>query len=167
VRTVKRNPKQARSIVYRNRKYGFAIVFPRWWKSYTVVDRKSYGSPEETLLSFRFRYGGKVYEPVFTLDISNLTGSAWKHRFADSPVMFLCQHNGLTYGYLLPEELPSAFLRPDQQDYDYVKYGRPIHILKKLVAQAPKVLKTLHFIEAPKSKVSCRCLPRRRCRKKR
>lgn len=162
---MRRKPSQTKSIVYRNKKFGFAIVFPRWWKSYIAVNRKPYGSPEETFISFRFRYKGKVYEPVFTIDISNLTGNAWKRQFNDTPVIFLSQHEGLTYGYILPGEVPDAFLRPDQQDYDYVRYGRQIRILKKLVAQAPKVLKTLHFFAVPKSKVAC-CRSSRLRRKK-
>ncbi|WP_274361955.1 hypothetical protein [Paenibacillus thermotolerans] len=155
-----RKPRLTKPIVYRNRKFGFAIVIPRWWKSYTVVDRKIYGKPQERFLSFRFRYKGKIYDPIFTIDISKLTGNAWERYFKDSPVTFLCQYKGLTYGYLLPEELPDAFLKPDKQDYDYAKYGRPIRILKKLVAEAPKVLKTLHFIDGAK----CHCKPSR-CRR--
>lgn len=152
-----RKDRRKRPIVYRNRNYGFAIVFPRWWKPYTVVNRKAYSGPNETVLSFLYRYRGKVYEPIFSVHISELKGSAWKKVFGDSPVTFLGQHGEFTYGYSLPGELPSAFLTSDQQEYDYVSYGRPIRILKKLVAGAPKVLHSIYFIDKPQRIHGCGC----------
>jgi len=150
-----------KQLIYRNRRYGFAILFPSWWKSYVTVDRNVRGTAKEAFLSFRFRYKDKVYDPIFTLDISTLTGKDWKAYFGDSPVTFAGQHQGLTYGYILPSELPSEFLRPDKQKYDYAKYGKQIHILKKLVDEVPIVLRSLHFI--PRSKLSVAgCSSRRR-----
>lgn len=143
-------PTPSSPLIYRNDTYGFTLAFSRWWKPYLSVDDKIYGSPQEASLTFRFRYGRNLYGPVFTLIISNLTGQAWKRYFADSPVVYLCRHNGLTFGYLLPGELPSGFLRPDRLSYDYARYRRPIRILRKLVAQVPKVLKSLHFHRSPR-----------------
>jgi hypothetical protein len=105
----------------------------------------NFGDSKESYIYFLFRCKGKVYDPIFTIDVSPLIGKAWRIYFQDTPVQFISQHKGRTFGYVLPEELPSAFLKPDKSDYDYVKYGRQISILKKLIAQAPTVLKTLRF----------------------
>ncbi|MCI3921069.1 hypothetical protein MO973_12565 [Paenibacillus sp. TRM 82003] len=119
------------------------MLMPGWWKPYAVADRDAVqGNAREAYFSFRFRYRGKTYEPIVTIIISTLTGKARKQYYEDSPVVFLCEGNGLSYGYILPGELPDAFLRPDHMDYDYVKYGRPIRLLKKMVKDAPRVMRT-------------------------
>ncbi|TLS52761.1 hypothetical protein FE782_09045 [Paenibacillus antri] len=149
---MKNKPKMIKTILYQNPKHGFAILFPRWWKQYAVVDRQTYGNGnhQETFLSFHFRYKGKIYDPIVTIVISPLTGKAWRRYYGGSPVSFLAQHKGVTYGFLLAGELPSEFLRPDKMEYDYAKYGRPIRILKKLVSEVPAVVKSLHFIQRSK-----------------
>jgi hypothetical protein len=127
-------------------KYQFAITFPRLWGPYTIFCQKvKLDQSKESFIYFLFRYKGKVYDPIFTIDVSPLIGKAWRNYFQDTPVQFITQHKGRTFGYILAEELPSAFLKPDKSDYDYVQYGRQIHILKRLVRQVPTVLKTFHF----------------------
>jgi hypothetical protein len=122
------------------------ITFPGLWGQHVVFCQKvNFEGPKESFIYFLFRDKGKVYDPIFTIDASPLVGKAWRNYFQDSPVQFISRHKGRTYGYILPEELPSAFLNPDKNDYDYVKYGRQIRILKKLVSQVPFVIKTFRF----------------------
>ncbi|MFC0216193.1 hypothetical protein ACFFK0_27735 [Paenibacillus chartarius] len=138
-------------IKYRNVAYSFSITFPRWWDSYTVVDKTTCSDEPETTISFRFRYRGRVYDPIVTLIITPFNTAEWHHAYADSPLVYLGEHEGRTYAYILPEELPDAFLRSDKQDYDYQRYGRQIKLLKAMVAQAPLVMKSFAFFPSTSS----------------
>jgi hypothetical protein len=100
---------------------------------------------KESWIDFLFRYQGKVYDPIFTILVSPLTGKAWRDYYQDSPVQFIRQFKGRTFGYLVPEELPDAFLKPDKSDYDFVKYRHQIRVLKRLVGQVPAVIKSFRF----------------------
>ncbi|MCM3041237.1 hypothetical protein M3201_16145 [Paenibacillus motobuensis] len=125
-----------------------------------MPDRKiHFIDANESSLSFRFRYKGKIYDSIFRISISPLTGRAWRRFFAPSPVKFLVEHKGLTFGYALPEELPEEFVENE------VKFRRAIQIFEKLVDEVPMVLKSFHFINRPKFEFNrCRCLGREKRR---
>lgn len=139
-------PLLTKPIRYRNAPYAFEITFPRWWEPYTVVDRVKCQDETETTVSFRFRYRGRVFDPIVTIFIEPLSEKEWRDNYEASPFVWLGEHDGRSYAYVLPQELPEAFLKPDKLDYDYRRYGRPIRLLKAIIAQAPLVMKSFKFI---------------------
>ncbi|WP_213529717.1 hypothetical protein [Paenibacillus cisolokensis] len=151
-------PSRSRPIRYYNLKYDFGIDFPRWWGKYIVVARpRTIGG--DVYLPFLFRYGGKIYDPVFTIVISPFGARKWRRRYGDSPLVFIGERRGRSYSYMLPEELPDAFLKPDRSDYDYRKYRMPFRLLTRMVRTAPGLLKSFRL-----SSVRC-CAPRRLTRR--
>jgi hypothetical protein len=141
----KKRANQHASLMYCNRRFRFAFKFPRWWRKYVTTDRPRLYKGE-IYLRFLFRYKGKVYEPVFTIIISPFGAKEWRKRYKDSPLTFLGESRGFSYSYILPEELPDAFLKPDGSDYDYKRFGKPIRLNKKIVNAAPEVLKSFRFV---------------------
>ncbi|MFH5186489.1 hypothetical protein ACHHV8_29905 [Paenibacillus sp. TAB 01] len=139
--------KRPKFMLYRDPRYGFTLRLPRWWKTYITVERQQRLIDAEYGVLFTFKYKGKRYDPVLTLLVYRMTRKQWLEQgYGDSPVVFLAEHNGLLYAYLLPEELPGAFLDPSKQDYDYKKYGTPIRLLKRMVNDdAPHIVTTLRF----------------------
>ncbi|MCC2684640.1 MAG: hypothetical protein K0R75_1539, partial [Paenibacillaceae bacterium] len=69
-----------------------------------------------------------------------------RERYEDSPLTYLGEYAGFSYSYVLPEELPDAFLKPDRSDYDYQQFGKPIRLLKKMVNAVPAILRSFRFI---------------------
>jgi hypothetical protein len=139
-------PLLTKPIRYRNTSYDFSITFPRWWDKYCVADCTRCDDERETTVSFRFRYRGRVYDPIITISIEPISRKEWEQQYEDSPYVWLGEHNGHSYSYMLAEELPEEFLRPDKMDYDYARYGRPIRLMKAMVTQAPFVLKSFTFL---------------------
>lgn len=139
-------PLLTRPIRYRNVPYEFSITFPRWWDHFCVADRTRCVDEQETTVSFRFRYRGRVYDPIFTITIEPITRKEWEKQYEDSPYVWLGEHDGHSYSYVLASELPEEFLLPDKMDYDYARYGRPIRLMKTMVAQAPLVLRSFTFL---------------------
>ncbi|WP_052487081.1 hypothetical protein [Gordoniibacillus kamchatkensis] len=133
-------------IRYRNVPYAFEITFPRWWEPYTVVDRLRSRHEAETTVSFRFRYRGRIYDPIMTVVIEPISEKEWRAAHKESPLVWLGERDGRSYAYVLAEELPEAFLRPDKLDYDYRRFGRQIRLLKAMVAQAPLVMQSFRFL---------------------
>jgi hypothetical protein len=133
-------------IRYVNRRFRFSILFPRRWRNHIVVSCPVM-SKGEVYIRFIFRYGGILYEPIFTIIISPFGRKEWRRRYTDSPLEWLGTFRGKSYSYLLPEELPDAFLKPDHSDYDYKKHGKPIRLLIRMVGLVPAVLKTIKFIK--------------------
>lgn len=138
-------PLVTKPIRYSNLKYHFTITFPRWWGRNTVVSRPV-TNQGEVYISFVFRYGRKIYEPIITIIISPFGEKEWRKRYTDSPLVLLGEYNKHTYSYILPEELPDAFLKPDKSDYDYKRFGNQIRLLVKMVTSAPVILKSFKFI---------------------
>jgi hypothetical protein len=93
-----------------------------------------------------FQYKGEVYEPIFSIIVSPYGGKIWHRLYEDSPLTFLGEYEGFSYSYILPEELPEAFLKPDHSDYDYQQFGKPIRVLKKMVNTVPSILRSFRFI---------------------
>jgi hypothetical protein len=140
------------TFLYRNRQCGFTIRFPISWLPFIVPDRKiHFVDKNESSLSFRFRYKGIIYGTIFRISISPLTGKAWRRFFEPSPVRFLVEHQGLTFGFAPPEELPEKFAE------DRVKFRRAIQIFEKIVKELPTVLKSLRFTSNPNRPFRRRC----------
>ncbi len=95
-------------------------------------------------LDFIFKYKGKVYESALTLLVFRMTLKQWRAKgYDESPLVRLAVHKGLIYAYVVPEELPDAFLNPKGDDYDYVRFGRPIRILSRMVNDdVPRIVLT-------------------------
>jgi hypothetical protein len=147
-------PLVIRPIRYFNVSYGFEIAFPRWWDRYIAIGKTSFNGPETTI-SFRFRFRGHLYDPVVTILIVPMNEKTWREQYGDSPFVFLGEREGKSYAYVLPEELPEEFLRPDKLDYDYKRYRRPIKLLKTMVAQVPSVMKSFAFVPSSGSMPLC------------
>src|SRR5690606_33987744 len=120
--------------VYKDSKYGFTLHFPRWWKKYMIIKRKTRLVDAEYAVFFFFKYKGKVYEEVLSLQVFRMTLKEWRSKgYEDSPITLLTERNGYIYAYTVPGELPDDFLNKSKSDYDYRKYGRPIRLLKRMV----------------------------------
>jgi hypothetical protein len=116
-----------------------------WWDKYLTAERPRVENGE-IYLPYLFRYNGKVYEPVFTIIVSPYGREAWRKHYEDSPLNYLGEYMGHSYSYILPEELPSEFLKPDGNDYDYHRYGKPIRMLKKMVNSVPSVFRSFQIV---------------------
>ncbi|QMV39841.1 hypothetical protein [Cohnella cholangitidis] len=138
--------KQPSFYLYRDPKFGFTLRLPQSWKTYTVVRRRTNLDDAEYGAFFLFKYQGKVYEDVLSILVFRMTKKEWLAIYEDSPVIFLAERNGLVYAYTVPGELPSDFLDPTGNDYDYKKYGKQIRLLTRMVNDdVPKIVKTLRF----------------------
>lgn len=132
---------------YRNPKYGFSLRFPCWWKNYILIRKRTRLTDAEYGVFFLFKYKGKVYEDVLSIQVFRMTRKQWrKEGYEESPFILLAERNGRIFAYLTPEELPGEFLDNTKMDYDYKKYGKQIRLLKRMVnVDVPKIVKTLKF----------------------
>lgn len=139
--------KQVKYILYRDKKYGFSLLIPYWWKKYIVVKFEKNLYEAEYGVSFYFKYKGKVYDEVLTIAVYRMTRKQWKDKgYDESPVVLIAQRAGRMYAYTVPGELPHEFLNKSEDDYDYKKFGTPIRLLKRMVNHdVPKIVKTLQF----------------------
>ncbi len=104
-------------------------------------------SDAEYAVHFLFKYQGKTYGEALSLLVFRMTRKQWVELgYEDSPFFFLAERNGRIFAYTVPGELPSEFLNETLDDYDYVKYGRPIGLLVRMVEKdVPNIVKTLRF----------------------
>jgi hypothetical protein len=140
-----KKPLMTKQIRYSNLKNHFTILFPCWWRKYTVVSR-TVTTKGEKYISFVFRYCRTKYGPIFTIIISPFGEKVWRKRYKNSPLIFLGEFKKHTYSYILPGELPEEFLKPDKSDYDYKRFGKQIRLLVKMVNFVPILLKSFRFI---------------------
>ncbi|UUZ81687.1 hypothetical protein LJK88_45065 [Paenibacillus sp. P26] len=135
-----------RSIVYRSAKYGFTLQVPRWWKPYVTVKTLRRKGETESEYHFRFKFKGKVYDDIFTPLVYRMTRQEWERDYADSPLVYLAEHEGRVFAYLTPEEPLEAFLDKKTGDYDYKRFGTAIGPLKRMVNRdVPRIVTTLRF----------------------
>ncbi|KUP24667.1 hypothetical protein AWJ19_19975 [Paenibacillus sp. DMB5] len=134
----------AKSYIYRDPRFGFTLKLPRSWKIYTTLERSNRLEDAEYGVFFRFKYKGKLYDDVLSLFVFKMTLKQWHDEgYDDSPYSFLAARGGRIYAYTVPEELPDEFLNKSGDDYDYKKYGREIHLLKRMVNdEVPQIVKT-------------------------
>lgn len=137
----------ARTVVYVNRKHRFRFVYPAKWKPYLLAGRPYANARKEWFFPFRFRYGGKTYEEAFTVVRSPWNAARWRKEYEGSPFAFLAYGNGGSFSYVLPEEPPAAFLKPDGSDYDYVKFGKQLRLLGSIVNGAPKAFRSFRLLK--------------------
>ncbi|MFE5323580.1 hypothetical protein ACFQ88_33345 [Paenibacillus sp. NPDC056579] len=134
-------------IVYHDKKYGFQLVFPRWWKNYVVIRRDKGDPTAEYVLHFKFKYKGKLYDDVLTILVLPITFHQWMDEgYSESPLTFLGEYEGRVFASLTPEALPDAFLDPQTKQVDYKKYGIPIRLLNRMVNDDdPRILRSIRF----------------------
>lgn len=134
-------------IVYHDKKYGFQLVFPRWWKNYVVIRRDKGEQDSEYGLHFRFKYKGKLYQDVLTVLVLPITHKQWVDEgYEQSPLTFLGEYEGKVFASLTPKEFPDAFLDPMTQQVDYKKYGIPVRLLKRMVNDdVERIIKSIRF----------------------
>jgi hypothetical protein len=137
-------------LLYRDELYGFTLTFPRWWKHYAVIKPGTTDQNTEYGLHVRFNYNGKVYGDIFKLLVFRMTRKEWINQgYEDSPLRFIAEEEGRVFAYMTPEELPHKFIDPKTGDYNYIKYGNAIRLLKRMVIQeVPRIADTLHFTKA-------------------
>lgn len=136
--------------LYRNARYGFTLTLPRWWKPYTVIQgerEQSIGRySAEYVLHAGFSYKGKTYGDVLTILVYRMTVKQWKKAFSDSPLTLLKAHGKRVFAFMLPAELPYAFLDPKTGEYDYKRYRNPIRYMKRMVNDdAAQVARSIRF----------------------
>lgn len=138
-----------RYMTYKDKKYGFTLRIPGWWKPYVSIKGTVGEEEEEYALHFIFRYKGRSYGDICTLLVYRMTLKEWQREFEDSPLSAITEHRGRVFAYVPPGELPHEFLDLETGDYDYEKYGTPIRLMKRIVNQElPLVLGSLRFPEA-------------------
>jgi hypothetical protein len=137
-------------LLYRDELYGFTLTFPCWWKHYAVIKKSKARQDTEYEVHFRFTYKGKVYGDIFTLLVFRMTRKEWvNHEYEDLPLGFLAENDGRVFAYMTPGELPDKFIDPKTGDYNYIKYGNAIRILKRMINQElPRIVNTLYFSRA-------------------
>ncbi|WP_248928767.1 hypothetical protein [Paenibacillus hamazuiensis] len=135
------------TILYRDRKFGFTLKFPEYWRRYTVMSRKNDMLDAEYTVHFIFKYRGKTYGPVLSVIVFRMTRKEWVDQgYEDSPLRFIAEHDKHVFAYDTPEELPSEFIDKKTGDYDYVKYGKQIRLMKRMVNRdVPLIVKTMRF----------------------
>ena len=133
--------------IYRDPIYGFSLRIPSWWKPYIVVRRTTRTIDSEYGAFFLFKYKGKIYTDVLSLLVFRKSLKQWQDEgFDESPIIRLAVRNRRIFAYATPGELPHDFLNDTEMDYDYVKYGIPIRLLKRMVNDdVPKIVKTLRI----------------------
>jgi hypothetical protein len=133
--------------LYKDPRYGFTVRIPDWWRPYTVIDRTRSGGETEYDVRFLFKYRGKTYGDVLTISVFKMSRQEWIRQGYDSaPFILIGERNGRLFAYSTPGELPDEFLKKDKSDYDYVKFGRPIRFMKRMVNDdVPKIIGTFHL----------------------
>lgn len=164
--------RNARTIRYRNTRYGFTLRLPKWWRCYLAVSSGKGDRPVEYETHFTFKYKGKQYEDIFTVAVFDLTHKEWiKEGYGDSPYVYLGEHRNKVFAYITPSELPYQFIDPKTGEYNEAKYGRAIRLLKRMVNHdVPRIVKSFRFYAKTavpanvylSDKVRRRCVCRRR-----
>ncbi|TBL78677.1 hypothetical protein [Paenibacillus thalictri] len=122
------------TILYKDARFGFTLKIPKYWGRYCVLSKKNRFNDAEYTVRFIFRYGGKLYGPIFSIIVFRMTKAEWiAQGYGDSPLVFIAERDGYVFAYDTPEELPYEFVDPKTGDYDYKKYRKPIQILKTMV----------------------------------
>jgi hypothetical protein len=135
------------TIVYRDKKYGFSLRLPKWWKPYLIIRGGGRNTGADYALHFLFHYKEKTYGDVLTILVYRMSMRKWKRLFDDSPLAPIAEQRGRVYAYSIPEELPYAFVDPETGEYDEEKYGEPIRLMKTMVNQdVPVVVESLRWI---------------------
>ena len=135
------------NFIYKDPRYGFTVRVPDWWRPYTVIDRSRSGGETEYDVRFLFKYRGKTYGDVLTISVFKMTRQEWiRQGYDSSPFILIGERNGRLFAYSTPGELPDEFLNKEKNDYDYVRFGRPIRFMRRMVNDdVPKLIETFRL----------------------
>lgn len=134
-------------VLYADLRYGFSLRIPGWWERYLVIRRNAKFEDAAYAVSFRFKYRGKVYIDVMNVLVYRLDPKRWHEAYDDSPIVYMGHRDGLVFAYSVPSEPPEEFLNESKDDYDEVKYGTPLRLLRRMVNEdVPRIAKTLKFL---------------------
>ncbi|MZQ80914.1 hypothetical protein GQF01_02010 [Paenibacillus sp. 5J-6] len=130
---------------YLDPKYKFSLQIPSWWKNYIVVKRRSLPRNSDNIIyivSFNFKYKGKVYIDAFSLVVFRMTLRKWREDgYDESPYSFLKSRNGLIFAGSVPGEPPDEFFEDEK------KYRIPSRLLSRMVNDdVPKIEKSFKFV---------------------
>ncbi|WP_202081158.1 hypothetical protein [Caldalkalibacillus salinus] len=136
-------------ITYRNKKYGYTLMFPRWWKNHVFLN-VSAGEEAETVYEFNLKYRrcyrGHSWTNIFKLCVFNMNRQQWEHLYGDSPYTYLDERDGNVFAYLTPQEPPEEFLKKDKKEYN-----RQIPELRWLIKMVnddvPRIVETFRFYQ--------------------
>lgn len=134
------------SVLYRNKKYGFNLKFPSWWRKHVFVKepacglREAHGSIQFNL-RYRKRINGETSTLIFEVIIFKMSQRSWDANYKDSPLQWIGSRKNVVYAALTPGEPPDEFLLPDQSDYN--RNLREFKYLSRMINRdLPLVLKT-------------------------
>ncbi|QTL52624.1 hypothetical protein [Priestia aryabhattai] len=128
------NHETANGIKYTNKKLGFELTLPKFWKDYYIVEENDRGG-----VTFKFKFDGKVYEDIYLFDIfvENREYSTEEQEMMGD-VGILGIGNGKTY--LITENLAMDYYNNYDEYFASVpKDGR------KILETMSKQKKILHF----------------------
>lgn len=133
-----------------DRKFGFSLCLPGWWKPYVVLRSSTGDDDAEYALHFLFRYRGSLYGDVLTVLVYRMSLKRWKRYYDDSPLILMGHRDGRVFAAILPEELPHEFVDPDTGEYDEKRFGVPIRLMRRMVNEdAPGVIRSFRFTGPP------------------
>jgi hypothetical protein len=135
-------------ITYYNKKYKFALSFPKWWKRYGFIHTKNVIEEAEATISINMKYSrsynGKKETNVFRIVIFRMSKSQWDEQYKVSPFSYIAHRNGRVFAYIPSNEPPREFLKEDKSDFDYSNpdFQRQMKMINE---DLPKIIKSFRF----------------------
>lgn len=136
-------------MLYADIKHGFSLRIPDWWERYLVIRRNVKFQDTVYAVSFQFKYRGKVYTEVMDVLVYRMDLRRWHEVYDDSPIVYMGHRDGLVFAYAVPSEPPEEFLNESKDDYDEVKYGTQLRLLRRMINEdVPRIARTFKFLPA-------------------
>ncbi|MBO9596739.1 MAG: hypothetical protein J7559_02785 [Cohnella sp.] len=141
---------------YIDRKYGFILCIPDWWRPYVVVRRLNKSGDMAYGVQFLFKYKGTVYTDIFTVGVYRMTPKRWRSKgYDESPLILVASRNGRLFAYSTPEEPPAVFFDEHSKDGFNRKYRKPLNLLRRMINdEVPEIAKAIKFVNRRPRKIT-------------
>ncbi len=140
---------------YIDRKYGFILRIPDWWRPYVIVRKWRKSGDMAYGVQFLFKYKGIIYTDIFTISVYRMTPKQWRRQgYDDSPLVLVASRNGRLFAYSTPEEPPALFFDENSKDGFNPKYRRPLNLLRRMINdEVPEIAKGIKFVNRQPRKI--------------
>lgn len=140
---------------YIDRKYGFILRIPDWWRPYAIVRTLNKSGDTAYGVQFLFKYKGTIYTDIFTVSVYRMTPGQWRRKgYDESPFSLVASRKGRLFAYSTPEEPPALFFDENSKDGFSSKYRRPLNLLRRMINdEVPEIAKAIKFVNSKPRKI--------------
>jgi D-mannonate dehydratase len=137
------------SLTYKNKKYGFTLSIPRWWKHHCFLDAVNFMKDVESTINFNLKYSRKYDRKgcsnIVSILVFKMSKTKWQSEYDGSPIQYITSRYGRVFAYVTPSEPPEEFLKKDKRDYD--RTIKEFKMLTRMVNHdVPRIIKSFKFL---------------------